>query len=108
MADVTARQYRNGPADAANTQPASEIKAAAEEYLSRVQPHSGFKWPHKNRLYAYLSGTDCYVGSKLGEAAKKGAFNRTDPLYNGLRQMIESGLQGIGTGQFKEEKNQTS
>jgi hypothetical protein len=45
----------------------------AGNYLASIQSHHGeFKRAHKNRLHAILSGTDHFVGMKIGEALRQG------------------------------------
>jgi hypothetical protein len=51
-----------------------------------------FKRPHKNRLHAYFSLTDEYVGMKLGEAAKALAFDFNCPEIKSLRQFLSQML----------------
>lgn len=49
----------------------------AREYVSSLENkyQRSFKRKHKNHLHAFFSGTDDYVGLKVGEAAKAGAFD---------------------------------
>jgi hypothetical protein len=51
-----------------------------------------FKRPHKNRLHAYFSLTDEYVGMKLGEAAGALAFDFNCPEIKSLRQFLSQML----------------
>ncbi len=53
------------------------------------------KYPriHKNRIHLYFSSTNEYVGMKIGEAAKVGAYDWASPLLNSLKHAIESGFE---------------
>jgi hypothetical protein len=48
----------------------------------------------KNFLYSYLSGTEKFVGLRLGEAAAKGAFDLDNENFEGLREFLIK-LQGL-------------
>ena len=55
---------------------ASYLQVSADKYLAHVLEQKGsFRRRHKNRLHTILSGTDRFVGLKIGEAAKVGAFD---------------------------------
>lgn len=45
---------------------------------------------HKTRLHAYLAGKDDYVGLKIGEAAKAGAWNWDYSGFAPYKQIISS------------------
>ncbi|MBQ8951044.1 MAG: hypothetical protein IJ065_07845 [Eubacterium sp.] len=49
----------------------------------------------KSKLHTYFSVTDNYIGSKVGEAAKRGAFNWNSDYLVGLRSFIEEGFEGL-------------
>lgn len=45
--------------------------------------------PHKTRLHSYLSGKDDFVGLKIGEAAKAGAWDWNHPTLSLFRETIK-------------------
>jgi hypothetical protein len=56
--------------------------------VDSVAQNFKFKRPHKNRLHAYFSLTDEYVGLKIGEAAKACAFNFESPEIASLKNFL--------------------
>ena len=46
----------------------------------------------RNFLYSYFSGTEKFVGMRLGEAAAKGAFDLEDEGFKDLREFL-TGLE---------------
>jgi hypothetical protein len=42
----------------------------------------------RNFLYSYLSGTEKFVGLRLGEAAAKGAFDLENEVFKDLRGIL--------------------
>jgi len=44
--------------------------------------------PHKSKLHSYLSGKDKYVGLKIGEASKAGAWDWTHPKLEKFKDII--------------------
>ena len=70
--------------------PTSEVLSSVDKYMGEVIAQRGkdFSRPHKNRLHLYLSSTDEYVGAKVGEAAKWGAFDMSSPKLDMLKRMI--------------------
>lgn len=47
-----------------------------QAYLSCIEENGeAIKWRHKSFLHAYLAGENRYVGMKIGEASKAGAWN---------------------------------
>jgi hypothetical protein len=46
--------------------------------------------PHKTRLHAYLAGNSDYVGLKIGEAAKAGAWNWQHANLDRFRKIVTS------------------
>lgn len=46
--------------------------------------------PHKSKLHAYFSCTNKYVGMKIGEAARSGAFDWNNIAFKPFRNMILS------------------
>lgn len=45
---------------------------------------------HKTQLHAYLSGQDAFVGLKIGEAAKAGAWDWNHPQFAPFRTIISN------------------
>lgn len=72
----------------------AEIKNRIFEYIDYFLEGTGnlhrvpFKTPHKNKLHAYFSGTNFFVGMKIGEAAKSGCFNFSSQKLEFLRKAI--------------------
>ena len=66
------------------------ILANTDKYMNELCDLRGkqFTRPHKNYLHLYLSSTDSYVGAKVGEAAKCGAFDFSSSKLNQLRSLI--------------------
>ena len=69
---------------------ASNLLQYTDEYIDCIIKKRGqsMKWLHKNRLHMYFSSTDKFVGDKLGEAAKKGAFDFSGSKLSHLKEMI--------------------
>ena len=69
---------------------ANNLLQCSDEYIDCITKKRGksMKWLHKNRLHMYFSSTDKFVGDKLGEAAKKGAFDLSSPRLSRLKEMI--------------------
>lgn len=67
-----------------------EILSSAEKHMDELCKIRGkqFTWPHKNRLHLYFSSTDKYVGAKVGEATKWGAFDLSSSKLNQLKSLI--------------------
>ena len=63
------------------------------EFLFTVQNCRGkdnrFVNTSRNFLYSYLSGTEKFVGLRLGEAAAKGAFDLKNEAFKDLREFID-------------------
>ncbi len=76
--------------DAREPLPAEEILAKGEIYLKHLCKKRGKEMihPHKNRLHLFFSSTDQFVGDKIGEAAKKGAFDFSNPRLAQLKNLI--------------------
>ena len=68
----------------------SNLLPEIDKYLYKIQETRGaeMRHLHKNKLYLYLSSTDTFVGSKVGEAAKCGAFNLNSDKLAYLKDMI--------------------
>ena len=62
-------------------------------FLDNCSKNYGEKYPrkYKNKLYLYLNSSDKYVGLKVGEAAKVGAFNWNAKELQNLRNFIIEG-----------------
>lgn len=69
---------------------AKKLKEHAEAYAAHIEADR--KRPlirkHKNLLHTYLSGTDKYVGMKIGEAAKSGCFDWESNVLADLKNFI--------------------
>lgn len=65
---------------------ASCIRCCVEEAIESLG--CSFIWPNKNRLNAMLSFTNRYVGMKIGEAAKAGAFDFSSDRFTALRNFL--------------------
>lgn len=54
-----------------------EMQNLGIQYLNSLEKlqNQQFKRLHKNRLHTYFSGTDQFVGMKIGEAARAGCFD---------------------------------
>ena len=70
-----------------------ELLDIADGALNNVANQFGtLRHPHKNRLYTYLSLTNDFVGHKLGESAKAGAYNFAAPEIEPLKILLNSML----------------
>lgn len=69
---------------------ASNLLPEVDDYVYRIQEKRGaeMRHLHKNKLYLYLSSTDTFVGSKVGEAAKYGAFDLNSDKLAYLKDLI--------------------
>ena len=63
-----------------------------QEYLKELQTKFDYKIHHihKSKLHTYFASDDKYIGSKIGEAAKIGAFDFESPCLAPFRRMFES------------------
>lgn len=69
----------------------SKLLVSVNDYISVLNNklrESSLRTPHKNRLHLLLNSTDRYVGLKIGEACKKGAFDFDDPSLDDLKRLI--------------------
>ena len=68
----------------------NSILQCVDKYMCDIEQRRDkpWIWPHKNRLHLYFSSTDEFVGDKLGEATKKGAFDLSSPRLSHLKEMI--------------------
>lgn len=68
------------------------LHSVTHEFLFSVQNCRGkdnrFVNSSRNFLYSYLSGTEKFVGMRLGEAAAKGAFDLEHECFNDLKEFI--------------------
>ena len=68
------------------------LHSITHEFLFTVQNCRGkgnrFVNVSRNFLYSYLSGTEKFVGLRLGEAAAKGAFNLGHESFKDLKEFI--------------------
>lgn len=69
----------------------------SRNYLNSIVENRGleFKRQHKNLLHAYLSGTDNFVGMKIGEAARANAFNWESKKLAGLKEFLYKLIEEI-------------
>ena len=51
---------------------------------------SQIRRPHKAKVHAFLSAHDKYVGMKIGEAARAGAWDWNHPCLSPFRRILES------------------
>ena len=70
------------------------LHCVTHEFLFSVQNCRGkdnrFVNSSRNFLYSYLSGTEKFVGLRLGEAASKGAFDLENEVFKDLREFLSS------------------
>ena len=68
------------------------LHSVTHEFLFTVQNCRGkgnrFVNSSRNFLYSYLSGTEKFVGLRLGEAAAKGAFDLENEVFRDLREFL--------------------
>ena len=68
------------------------LHSVTHEFLFSVQNCRGkgnrFVNASRNFLYSYLSGTEKFVGLRLGEAAAKGAFDLENDTFRDLREFM--------------------
>lgn len=69
---------------------ADQLKTLADSYVHEVetQKPKGLRTIHKNRLHAYLAGTDRFVGLKIGEASNAGCFDFSSPYLDFLKRAL--------------------
>jgi hypothetical protein len=70
----------------------SAVAQKTDEYLADYQNKQGasFKRLHKNKLHGTFSFTDKYVGLKLGEALKVGAYDIQSSYLKPFRDIINA------------------
>jgi hypothetical protein len=59
-----------------------------DEFLKTVQKEEKLTHFHKSRLHSYLAVKNKFVGMKIGEAAKAGAWNWEHPAFSKLRKAM--------------------
>ena len=68
------------------------LHSVTHEFIFSVQNCRGkgnrFVNSSRNFLYSYLSGTEKFVGLRLGEAAAKGAFDLENKVFKDLREFL--------------------
>ena len=68
------------------------LHSVTHEFIFSVQNCRGkgnrFVNSSRNFLYSYLSGTEKFVGLRLGEAAAKGAFDLENEVFKDLREFL--------------------
>lgn len=69
----------------------ASIFKCVDAYIQCLQSNDQeIKRPHKIRLHSYLSGNNDYVGLKIGEAAKAGAWNWNHEKFTQFKNLIKS------------------
>ena len=70
------------------------LHSITHEFLFSVQNCRGkgnrFVNTSRNFLYSYLSGTEKFVGLRLGEAAAKGAFDLENEAFEDLKEFLKN------------------
>lgn len=67
------------------------ILHCVDQYIQCLQPTGqGVKYLHKTKVHAYLSGIDNFVGLKIGEATRAGAWDLQHACFEPFRQIITS------------------
>ena len=70
------------------------LHSITHEFLFSVQNCRGkgnrFVNASRNFLYSYLSGTEKFVGLRLGEAAVKGAFDLENEAFEDLKEFLKN------------------
>ena len=61
-----------------------------DSFVEQADQHERLTRRHKTRLHAYLSIQNEFVGLKIGEAARAGAWDWKSPEANDFRNMIEN------------------
>lgn len=66
------------------------LKELSIDYVKRAASlrDKNFRTLHKNKLHAYLSGTDSFVGMKIGEAAQAGCFDFSHTALDFLQEAL--------------------
>lgn len=69
---------------------AKKLKEHTQAYADNIEEErkKAFIRKHKNLLHMYLSGTDEFVGMKIGEAARSGCFDWESDILNDLKNFI--------------------
>lgn len=67
-----------------------KLKGLSADYVTRAVSlrNKNFRTLHKNKLHAYLSGTDLFVGMKIGEAAQAGCFDFSHTALDFLKEAL--------------------
>ncbi|MGN1405514.1 MAG: DUF3226 domain-containing protein [Erysipelotrichaceae bacterium] len=69
----------------------SDVLVQIENFTNFLEDENlrNLKWKHKSKLHTYFSVTNDYVGSKIGEAAQKQAFNWESEKLKPMTRFIE-------------------
>ncbi|OBZ32403.1 DUF3226 domain-containing protein [Megasphaera sp. DISK 18] len=67
-----------------------DLLTLSNSYLDTVEHERGtsLRTAHKNKLHAYFSGTDRFVGLKIGEAARAQCFDFSSPVLDFLKEAL--------------------
>ncbi|MBS6256766.1 DUF3226 domain-containing protein [Megasphaera massiliensis] len=67
-----------------------DLLTLSNSYLYTVEHERGtsLRTAHKNKLHAYFSGTDRFVGMKIGEAARAKCFDFSSPALGFLKKAL--------------------
>lgn len=67
-----------------------DLLTLSNSYLDTVEHERGtsLRKAHKNKLHAYFSGTDRFVGMKIGEAARAKCFDFSSPSLDFLKKAL--------------------
>lgn len=68
----------------------NDLLKLSHSYLEAVEQkrQTPLRTAHKNQLHAYLSGTDRFVGLKIGEAARVQCFDFSSPALDFLKEAL--------------------
>lgn len=68
----------------------NDLLKLSHSYLEAVEQkrQTPLRTAHKNQLHAYLSGTDRFVGLKIGEAARAQCFDFSSPALDFLKEAL--------------------
>lgn len=82
-----------------NQPDAPELLEVVDDFLDRLEGGRGREFGHrfKTRLHTYLAVSDDYVGMKIGEAARAGAFSWSGEKLTPLREFIREKMCEGGT-----------
>lgn len=87
LEDLCLEIFRESEEHELSKRQARALSSSFLQECAKLRGHK-FKRQHKNQLHIYLSATDKYVGMKVGEAARAGAYDWDNIALGELKKFL--------------------